>query len=213
MKQKENDVQALLGRLVGTVTSAVRQGSGSGQGADSSLGSGATSQKLLSAVATATATSGGSQPAGSVQALAAATPTSVTATVSPLLSPWQSVAGMAGASGSSEADWLAMVNPLLGAFYNLFSSSQDTTTTTLAKFLLPDQQHYEAGFGVQTANAVVAASRGENGLARPEQTVPGGQPAAAPDTAWLAAHTEDIIEAVKRALLESGNLPELLRDF
>lgn len=228
MSNYGNDIQDLLGRLVSTVTSAGRAasvaeaaqaganllsgGSASAQGGSSSASALLTA--TTGAVSNATRTSAKVLAATTSLVSSAAVPSStVSAGLLPLLSPWQSVAGVAASSGDGAAGWLTWLNPLLGGLLSLFGGGSTDQATTLTKFLLPESQNYQAGFGTQSGDAVVGIDYGQSGVARPPLAGTSSTLTPALDSTWFIDHTQEIAQAVKRALLESDSLPDVLRDF
>jgi hypothetical protein len=122
----------------------------------------------------------------------------------------QSVSG-----GSVVSGLLSWLNPLAGGLAALFGGKKTEESAPLVKFTPPARQSYETGFGAETSGVVEQVGRDEFGAARPLAGTVGSQVVVqvqAMDSQSFLERTSDIAAAVKRALLESGELSSLIRE-
>ena len=227
MTKNDNGSLEILGRLVSSLLNPRQQEAVSGAAAkdptveqslnaltrvaakspSSVAGSAAsttTAKSIQSLVSAAIGSSGANTTAAAVPSL-----TNVVRALLP------STATQSATSGPST--WISAANPLIGGLLSLFGSNDgQSSEQPLLKFALPQKQRYEAAFNGRSGGAVASADYGQMGISRPAAAnADNTTTVVAPETAsnWLSEHGQEIAEVVKRALLESGGLPELLKDI
>ena len=133
------------------------------------------------------------QPA--TQTVAAATPESGTST-----------GESAARAAASAAGTGLLLNPLLAGLLSLFGGgSEDSTPATLTKFSLPATAQV-----IADANTLSPVSYGQNGLPR---TTTINVQVNAMDSQSFLDRSSDIAEAVRRAMLESSSLNDVVAEL
>lgn len=138
-----------------------------------------------------------------------------------LVSRVNPIAGLAGAVGKpSWTDVVSRVNPIAGLIAGLFtgkSEAADSAAAPVATYLRPESMRLEAGFDGANNPAITAMERQEGGQFRPAAGLNGGAQVVvqvqAMDSRSFLDHTPEIAEAVKRALLESNGLRDVLGEY
>lgn len=139
-----------------------------------------------------------------------------------LVSRVNPIAGLAGAVGKpSWTDVVSRVNPIAGLIAGLFTGKSEAGSSSaadaVATYLRPESMRLEAGFDGANNPAITAMERQEGGQFRPAAASNGGAQVVvqvqAMDSRSFLDHTPEIAEAVKRALLESNGLRDVLGEY
>ncbi|MBL0160698.1 MAG: hypothetical protein IPP47_26985 [Bryobacterales bacterium] len=134
------------------------------------------------------------------------------------------VNGLAGlTSGTAEkpawTDWVSRINPIAGLIAGLFSGGSDSGAVEqpVVNYLRPESLRLDAGFDGANDPTISALERQEGGQYRPTAAASGGAQVVvqvqAMDSKSFLDHTPEIAEAVKRALLESNGLRDVLGEY
>ncbi len=137
------------------------------------------------------------------------------------------VNGLAGLTGGNTekpawTEWVSRVNPIAGLVAGLFAGKRESAAPPpVATYLRPESFRLEAGFDGANAPAITAVERQEGGQFRPDGGTSGGTNGGpqvvvqvqAMDSRSFLDHTPEIAEAVKRALLESHGLRDVLGEY
>jgi len=129
--------------------------------------------------------------------------------------------GLLGGSTEKPAwmEWVSRVNPVAGLIAGLFAGRREDAESAppVASYLRPENLRLEAGFDGTNNPAIGAVERQEGGQFRPAATANGGAQVIvqvqAMDSRSFLDHTPEIAEAVKRALLESNGLRDVLGEY
>ena len=131
-----------------------------------------------------------------------------------------SLAGLAGGASEKPAwtEWVSRVNPIAGLIAGLFAGRSETAAVEpVATYLRPERLRLEAGFDGAKDPVISTMERQEGGHFRPTATSNGGAQVVvqvqAMDSRSFLDHTPEIAEAVKRALLESNGLRDVLGEY
>jgi hypothetical protein len=133
------------------------------------------------------------------------------------------VSGLTGLVGGTVekpawTEWVTRVNPIAGLIAGLFAGrSEPAAAPAAATYLRPESLRLEAGFDGAKDPAITAVERQESGQFRPAAGANGGAQVVvqvqAMDSRSFLDHTPEIAEAVKRALLESNGLRDVLGEY
>lgn len=131
------------------------------------------------------------------------------------------LAGLAGGTADKPAwtDWVSRVNPIAGLIAGLFAGKSETNATAapVATYLRPESVRWDAGFDGSNDPAISSVERQEGGQFRPTPAANSGAQVIvqvqAMDSRSFLDHTPEIAEAVKRALLESNGLRDVLGEY
>lgn len=131
-----------------------------------------------------------------------------------------SLTGLVGGTGEKPAwtEWVSRVNPIAGLIAGLFTGKGEAAATPApATYLRPESLRLEAGFDGAKDPSITAVERQEGGQFRPTEGVDAGARVVvqvqAMDSRSFLDHTPEIAEAVKRALLESNGLRDVLGEY
>ena len=111
------------------------------------------------------------------------------------------------------------MNPIAGLIAGLFAGRSDESEAAppVASYLRPESLQLEAGFDGTNNPAIGAVERQEGGHFRPTAIANAGAQVVvqvqAMDSQSFLDHTPEIAEAVKRALLESNGLRDVLGEY
>lgn len=165
--------------------------------------------------------SGGQGGPGGTSTLALGVPDTLGQTSSAVVT--SAVSGLAGltggtAGGPSWTDWVSRVNPIAGLIAGLFTGGGEAAAETpVATYLRPESLRMEAGFDGSSDPGITSVERQEGGQFRPSTASNGGAQVVvqvqAMDSRSFLDHTPEIAEAVKRALLESNGLRDVLGEY
>jgi hypothetical protein len=132
----------------------------------------------------------------------------------------QGLAGLVGGSAEKPAwaEWVSRVNPIAGLIAGLFAGKSEPAAAPVATtYLRPESLRLEAGFDGARDPAIAAVERQDGGQFRPATGTSGGAQVVvqvqAMDSRSFLDHTPEIAEAVKRALLESNGLRDVLGEY
>lgn len=143
-------------------------------------------------------------------------------TSSPILAGIVSeLAGLGGGTAEKPAwaEWVSRVNPIAGLIAGLFSGGSDASgaEAPVVNYLRPESLRLDAGFDGANDPTISAVERQEGGQYRPIAASSGGAQVVvqvqAMDSKSFLDHTPEIAEAVKRALLESNGLRDVLGEY
>lgn len=131
-----------------------------------------------------------------------------------------SLTGLVGGTAEKPAwtEWVSRVNPIAGLIAGLFAGkSEPAAVPVAATYLRPESLRLEAGFDGAKDPSITAVARQEGGQFRPTDGANAGAQVVvqvqAMDSRSFLDHTPEIAEAVKRALLESNGLRDVLGEY
>ncbi|HEY3439861.1 MAG TPA: hypothetical protein VGK29_03885 [Paludibaculum sp.] len=131
------------------------------------------------------------------------------------------LAGLAGGTAEKPAwaEWVSRVNPIAGLIAGLFSGGSDSgaAEAPVMNYVRPESLRLDAGFDGANDPTIGVVERQEGGRFRPTAAASGGAQVVvevqAMDSKSFLDHTPEIAEAVKRALLESNGLRDVLGEY
>lgn len=121
-----------------------------------------------------------------------------------------------GAASSFFGGGFSSLSPLLGGILSLFGGSGSQTLATPAPFMLPQPIQSEAGLTASTPGQVVPVSYSQTGQPRAEAS--SGAPqvtiqVSAMDSQSFLDRSDDIAMAVRRAILNSSSLNDVIAEL